>query len=162
MVTAIVLRERWAVDDPYLDFIIFLHDMKVYDAFRGKYWFEEEVMPINNGELIMASARMMLANIDSVKNSSLGEINEKNVEAIISYFEQMAKARNLSNFIVANTVLGLAHEGFMDDLRKHPITQLFVLMMHIELAEIMESETKIFEGYKKPVRPTKAEEVSLQ
>jgi hypothetical protein len=28
---ALMLRERWAVDDPYLDFLEFMHDKKMYE-----------------------------------------------------------------------------------------------------------------------------------
>jgi hypothetical protein len=32
--TALISRERWAVDDPYLDFIIYMHDIWIFKQMR--------------------------------------------------------------------------------------------------------------------------------
>jgi hypothetical protein len=32
--TALILRERWAVDDPFLDWLEFMHDMAIYAVWR--------------------------------------------------------------------------------------------------------------------------------
>jgi len=37
MSTALISRDRWAVDDPFIDFLIYLHDTHIYKQMREFY-----------------------------------------------------------------------------------------------------------------------------